>query len=151
MSSDPTFSNTLRLEVASWQTDHDILRKLREQVFVREQSVPADIEWNGQDENCIHILAYINGLAIGCGRLMSDGKVGRMAVLPEYRKHGVGSAILEKTINTASVSGLKHLYLHAQEHAVAFYRKAGFEAKGNSFEEAGITHVLMHRILTPIK
>ncbi|MBN7798807.1 GNAT family N-acetyltransferase [Parahaliea mediterranea] len=130
-------------EVA-WVEAGDSLRALREQVFIVEQGVPREIEWDGRDDQCRHVMARVDGEPAGCARLMPGGKVGRMAVLARYRGRGIGAALLDGIIAVARAQGYDRLFLHAQQHAAPFYRRAGFEPRGATFEEAGIPHVSMH-------
>jgi len=116
-------------------------------VFVEEQGVPATIEMDDRDAECVHALAYVEGRAVGTGRLLPDGHIGRMAVLKESRASGVGSAILACLVEEAHRRGMKEVVLSAQTHALGFYRKHGFREVGAIFEEAGIAHQEMRRVL----
>ena len=140
----PIHPTDLEVRAVAWADARDTLRSLRQQVFIEEQGVPRDIEWDGKDEQCLHVMAYFQGEPVGCGRLMPGGKVGRMAVAKPYRGHGIGAAILRELVQVARQEGYSRLYLHAQQHAASFYRRAGFEPRGATFEEAGIPHVSMH-------
>lgn len=137
----------LEVRTADWAEERETLRALRQRVFIEEQGVPRDIEWDGRDAECHHVLALLGGEPVGCGRLMPDGRIGRMAVLAEHRGAGIGAALLEGIVDIARRAGLERLYLHAQQHAAPFYRGAGFEPRGATFEEAGIPHITMHREL----
>lgn len=131
---------------ADWQTDRDLIRAVREQVFVVEQSVPVDIEWDGLDDRCVHVLAESpNRDVIGTGRLHGSGKIGRMAVLRPWRGIGVGSALLARLVEAAAGRGIDEVYLHAQSRVVGFYARFGFEVEGAEFIEADIPHRLMRR------
>jgi predicted GNAT family N-acyltransferase len=133
---------------ASWEQDGDRLRALRREVFVREQGVPEALEWDGLDPQCRHVVAETTaGEAIGTGRLLPDGRVGRMAVAYAWRRKGVGSGLLERLVAIAQARGDRLVVLHAQTYAVGFYRRAGFEAIGAEFMEAGIAHVEMRKRL----
>lgn len=113
-------------------------------MFVKEQSVSAEEEWDGQDEHCLHFLAVNQaGVALGCARLQANGKVERMAVLEHSRHLGIGRKLLTSVIESATTSGLTDLYLHAQLHAEPFYRRMGFLPQGETFVEANIEHVRM--------
>ena len=92
-------------------------------------------------------LAFVDGRAVGTGRLLPDGHIGRMAVLREARARGVGGAMLERLVEEARRRGFREAVLSAQTHALAFYRKHGFEAVGEAYEEAGIPHQEMRRAL----
>jgi predicted GNAT family N-acyltransferase len=129
------------VRIADWATDAQALRAVRHEVFVVEQNVPATLEWDGIDPDCIHVLAVDDGgHAIGCGRLLPDGHVGRMAVRASWRGRGVGQAILDVLISRARARGDVRVVLNAQTHATPFYERAGFVASGPEFDEAGIPH-----------
>ena len=131
----------------NWSDQRDVLRDLRGTVFVQEQQVPREIEWDGRDEESTHVLVKKGGVPIGCGRLLPEGKIGRMAVLPEHRGKGIGAALLGQMLAAARRRGLGRVFLHAQSHALDFYATAGFLAEGPEFEEAGIPHRSMAMIL----
>lgn len=134
------------IRTAEWDRDREAIRLVRQTVFVVEQSVPSDLEWDGKDERCLHVLAESsNRDVIGTGRLQPSGKLGRMAVLRPWRGLGVGSAILRALIEAAAESGIDEIYLHAQNRAISFYDRFGFEPEGEEFMEAGIPHRLMRR------
>ncbi len=130
----------IEIREASWTRDRITLTGLRERVFIKEQRVPRDVEMDGADEGATHFLITENTVALGCGRLLADGRIGRMAVLAEHRGRGLGKALLDYIVAYARGHGYKRLYLHSQQHATAFYAAAGFEVNGPSFEEAGIPH-----------
>ena len=132
---------------AEWPEDADRLRAVRQVVFVEEQSVDPDIEWDGLDERCDHVLTLRDGTCIGTGRLMPDGRIGRMAVLKNCRGEGHGGAMLEALVEIARHRGLESVHLHAQVHALDFYERHGFVADGEVFDEAGIDHRNMVRRL----
>ncbi|WP_457674600.1 GNAT family N-acetyltransferase [Thiolapillus sp.] len=130
---------TLRL--ARWPEDRDALRLVRETVFVREQKVPLELEWDGIDDQCLHMLAEDrDGNPIGTGRLLPDGHIGRMAVLREWRGRGVGTALLRALMEEGRKQGFERLILAAQVQAMPFYEKEGFVAEGDVFDDAGIPH-----------
>jgi predicted GNAT family N-acyltransferase len=128
----------------SWSSHRDQLRQVRETVFIDEQQVPRDIEWDGEDDVSTHFLAITEGgQAVGCARLLPSGQIGRMAVLPAYRGTGLGRRLLETVIEEAKRQGFSRVHLHAQSHASEFYRKGGFLPVGGEFMEAGIPHQAM--------
>jgi len=136
------------VRLADWQSDERKLKSIRFDVFCVEQSVPESIEWDGIDAQCRHVLAEDDeGRAIGCGRLLPDGHIGRMAVRPEWRGQGVGAALLERLIALASERGDAKVMLNAQTHAMPFYARYGFAPIGEPFEEAGIAHQAMEVVL----
>jgi predicted GNAT family N-acyltransferase len=113
-------------------------------VFVEEQGVPEALEWDGRDDTSLHLIAEdASGQAIGTARLLPDGRIGRMAVLPSSRGAGVGGAMLQALLAEARQRGLREVHLHAQSSAVSFYQYHGFQADGAVFEEAGIPHQAM--------
>jgi predicted GNAT family N-acyltransferase len=145
-----TTSPVFRVRLVSWDECSGVLTAIRTAVFVREQAVPADLEMDGRDFECAHALAEDSGAqAIGTGRLMPDGRIGRMAVLAAWRGRGVGSGILAVLMEEARRRGLAEVYLHAQSHAADFYRRHGFSVEGEEYLEAGIAHVGMRSRLAP--
>lgn len=135
---------TFRVRPATHAVDFDALRHVRERVFVQEQGVPLALERDAIDPSCTHVLAEdAQGRPIGTGRLTPEQRIGRMAVLPEWRASGVGGALLHALLREAHGRGLSVVSLHAQADAVAFYRRHGFVGYGAPFEEAGIAHLSM--------
>jgi predicted GNAT family N-acyltransferase len=137
-----------RIELMGWEAAREAASRIRVQVFVDEQRVPREIEMDDLDGACVHALAYVQGRAVGTGRLLPDGHIGRMAVLRECRSSGVGGAILERLIEEARLRGMRNVILSAQTHALGFYRSHGFKEEGPVFEEAGIPHQAMRRVLS---
>lgn len=139
---------TFTVRRADWERDRESLRCVRTAVFVDEQRVPPVLEWDGLDDDCLHVLAEDHrGAPIGTGRLMPDGHIGRMAVLAAWRRHGVGGAILHELLRCAVGRGLSEVVLNAQTHAMGFYARHGFSAEGAAFFDAGIEHKRMRRAL----
>jgi predicted GNAT family N-acyltransferase len=137
----------LRIELMDWAAARAEASRIRTTVFVEEQRVPPGIEMDQHDAACLHALAYAQGGAVGTGRLLPDGHIGRMAVLKESRALGVGGAILERLVDEARRRGMRQVVLSAQTHALGFYRRHGFREVGAVFEEAGIPHQEMRRTL----
>jgi len=134
---------------ADWERDGERLRRIREAVFVHEQHVPSELEWDGSDRGCLHVLAEAaEGMPIGTGRLLPDGHIGRMAVLATWRRCGVGSAILTELLRMAAEQAMSEVILNAQTHALSFYQHHGFIAEGEVFVDAGIDHQRMRRALS---
>jgi predicted GNAT family N-acyltransferase len=124
------------------------IKTVREQVFIQEQHVPEELEWDGHDARAIHIVAYdAHDQVIGTARLLADGHIGRMAVLESWRKHGVGSAMLTKLLMRAQQHNLSKVFLHAQISAIGFYERHGFITLGEEFMDAGIPHRHMEKDL----
>jgi predicted GNAT family N-acyltransferase len=128
---------------ASWQADRARLEYVRRQVFIIEQKIPESEEWDGADENSSHVLAFSKKRdVVGTGRLEPTGKIARLAVVGEYRGQGVGSAMLIRLVEEARQRGFDQVYLHAQTHALNFYKKFGFVSDEEIFSEGGIPHVV---------
>ncbi len=124
------------------------LRAVREHVFVHEQQVPLELEWDALDPHCHHVLARdATGRPIGTARLSSEHRIGRMAVLREWRNAGVGASLLQGLLRTARGNGWREVSLHAQTGALAFYLRHGFVPYGPRFTEAGIEHQAMRLVL----
>lgn len=132
--------------VGDWATLGARAGAIREAVFVVEQRIARELEWDGADGRCIHALALdASGRAVGTGRLLPDGHIGRMAVLREARGQGVGSAVLLHLMQAARERGDRLVVLSAQCTAEPFYVRHGFKRIGIPYEEAGIAHVRMQR------
>lgn len=137
---------------ASWEQDRETLQNLRKIVFIIEQNVPREEEWDGQDDDSWHWLATDNqDKPIGTARLLPSGQIGRMAVLKDYRGLKVGRAMLEAAVEKARRLGFHEVFLNAQSHALEFYRKSGFVPEGDEFMEAGIPHFRMQQTLAPLQ
>lgn len=133
---------------ASWEVDLAALRAVREQVFLVEQQIPPDEEWDALDAKSHHVLARDReGRPIGTGRLTPQHMIGRMAVLAEWRGKGVGEAIMHVLFEQARALRYPLIHLHAQSHAIAFYAKLGFAPYGDEFDECGIAHRMMRMTL----
>lgn len=138
--------DAFRVEAIDYAGGVDDLRAVREPVFVQEQQVPIELEWDELDPVCVHVIARdAAGTPIGTGRLTPEHKIGRMAVLPEWRGRGVGDALLLALIEEAAQRRWPELRLHSQASAVGFYVKHGFVPYGDRFMEAGIEHQSMRR------
>lgn len=138
------------IEVVTWETYAASLKAVREEVFIKEQHVPIELEWDSMDETALHLLAFNDaGEAIGCARLISGGVMGRMAVLKPWRGLGVGRALLARAFLLYAQQSIKIITLSAQLHAIPFYEKAGFKTCSQPYLDAGIMHVDMQLSLKP--
>jgi predicted GNAT family N-acyltransferase len=137
-------TNDYTIRQAIWPDERELLRQVREPVFIQEQGVPQSMEWDDEDIIAYHLLALDSQQQpIGTARLLGSGQIGRMAVLPEWRNQGIGSALLLELLQQANRTGQNNLFLHAQTAAEPFYRRFGFIAEGEPFDEAGIPHRMM--------
>jgi predicted GNAT family N-acyltransferase len=149
------------LRVAEDPADREACFAVRKEVFVGEQGVPEDIEYDAYDAGAVHVLAVReDGLPLGTGRLLhgeaaaaktdgdlSVGSLGRLAVTKAARGLGVGAALVGAIEDAARARGLTAVDLHAQTHALGFYERLGYEAYGPEFLDAGIPHRAMRRAL----
>jgi predicted GNAT family N-acyltransferase len=125
------------VRIVDWAHEADKLRAIRLAVFVVEQNIPEELEWDEFDASSVHAIAEdARGAPIGCGRLLPDGHIGRMAVISDWRGRGVGAR------------GDARVLLNAQTQAMPFYARFGFVPAGAEYEEAGIPHWTMERALT---
>jgi YbgC/YbaW family acyl-CoA thioester hydrolase len=140
------------VRVGRWSELGDAARRIRAQVFIDEQRIPAEMEWDGADDGCVHALACNRfGLPLATGRMLEHvpgvAKIGRMAVLAPMRGGHIGRAVLDALLQHARERGDREALLHAQLGAAPFYARAGFTARGPVFDDAGIPHVEMVRAL----
>ena len=153
MSTSPesTVNKTFKTQRVTWQDAEVELRILREFVFIKEQNVPPELEWDNKDENAVHVLARDEkGRGIGTARMTTDGHIGRMAVLRAWRRRGVGSEMLTALITIARARQLLRVKLDAQTQAVDFYLRHDFVPQGEIFMDANIPHQHMTRSLPPL-
>ncbi|MFF3843912.1 GNAT family N-acetyltransferase [Streptomyces sp. NPDC002328] len=158
MSGTPAYA----VRVAEDPADLEACFALRKEVFVGEQGVPEDIEYDAYDAGAVHVLAIReDGVPLGTGRLLhgeaaaaktddagpSVGSLGRLAVAKEARGLGVGAALVRGIEDAARARGLTAVDLHAQTHALEFYERLGYEPYGPEFPDAGIPHRAMRRVL----
>ncbi len=133
--------------LVTWQTAESQLRAIRTEVFIHEQRVPEELEWDGEDPHAIHALAADrSGNPIGTARLLLHGElahIGRMAVLPAWRGQGVGASLLQSLLDEAKKLGAGSVFLNAQTYAVPFYERFNFVREGAEFLDAGIPHYRM--------
>ena len=148
-------SHRYAVRILAWDKASPLARPLRETVFVHEQGVRIEEEWDEWDAVSDHAIAFgVSGLAVGTGRLLppepatpGEARIGRMAVLKESRGSGAGMALLDALVALAAARGLETLVLHAQTQALGFYQRCGFVAEGPEFIEANIPHFTMRRVL----
>lgn len=137
-----------QLRTGNWTTLQADAAPLRTAVFVEEQGVPADMEWDADDAAALHAVSYNRlGVPVATGRLLASDRgvahIGRMAVTRLLRGGGFGREVLQALVAAAQSRGDREVRLHAQRSAEGFYRREGFVPRGETFEEAGIPHVVM--------
>ncbi|HVL55435.1 MAG TPA: GNAT family N-acetyltransferase [Burkholderiaceae bacterium] len=132
-----------RLRLGGWDEVGADAQRVRTAVFVLEQGIPIELEWDEQDPVSLHAVAYVDGEPVATGRLLPDSHIGRMAVLAAHRRSGLGGRILQRLIEAARARGDRAVELNAQSYVCAFYARHGFEICSEEFEEAGIPHRAM--------
>jgi len=142
----------VQLQLGSWSQLQNLAAPLRTEVFVHEQQVPADMEWDEADATALHCVAVNRmGMALATGRLLQHApgvaRIGRMAVKKSMRGSDLGARVLQALMAAARARGDHSVLLHAQRSAEGFYKRAGFAPQGQVFEEAGIAHIEMVRAL----
>lgn len=135
------------INIADFSNDFSHIKMIRQTVFIDEQKVPEELEWDEFDVQSIHILAYYDGVAVGTARLLPDGHIGRMAVLQNYRNRKVGQSMLKYLLDIAKKDLNNKVLLSAQEQAVVFYQKQGFVVISDVYLDAGIPHFDMEYLV----
>ena len=137
-------NNVFTVSLISWHDGEPLLKSVRKAIFIDEQGISPELEWDGLDEDCRHALVLSSqGEAIGCGRMMADGHIGRIAVLPAWRKQKVGTAIMEALLGYARAHDYPQVNVDAQAYAISFYKTFGFDEEGEVFLDAGLPHIKM--------
>lgn len=128
------------------KADFDEIYEIRKQVFMIEQNCPVDEEFDEQDHYALHLVLYLDGKPVGTGRIYHDGqtlRVGRIAVLKEYRGQKLGDMLIRLLLYRAFQSESNEIVIHAQSYISRVYLKFGFKPEGEEFMEAGIPHITM--------
>lgn len=141
--------NMIRIRLADFNADRDVIHELRSDVFVEEQGVPRELELDARDAHCVHVLAFFEESAVGTARIDFEhgARVGRLAVTRPMRGRGIGSALMRRLHELARERGCASVWCHAQVGAEAFYAQLGYRPAGERFFEAGIEHVPMEKPL----
>jgi predicted GNAT family N-acyltransferase len=143
----------ITIETRPWLEVRDAAYAIRYAVFVKEQGIPAELEIDDSDPIAEHALAFVDGQCVATARIYLDGqdpsqaKIGRMAVLKDFRGQGIGTALLGEAIRVGMMQGASVFELHAQQSAVPFYAKLQFKPEGAIFDEVGIPHQRMRLFL----
>ncbi|MEJ2142975.1 MAG: GNAT family N-acetyltransferase [Gammaproteobacteria bacterium] len=136
--------NDFVIKQTTFNENRDAIVSIREQVFNKEQHVPEELEWDGLDDDAVQLLVMNHEQPVATSRMLNDGHIGRMAVIPAFRKQGIGSQMLSRLINIAKQKGLTRVFLSAQVEAIDFYRKHGFTVNSDIYLDAGIFHQDMY-------
>jgi predicted GNAT family N-acyltransferase len=146
-SQDEVTGVSFHVKTATWQDDAPTLKQIRFEVFVTEQGVPAEQEIDQWDPLAIHAIAWVNGVAVACGRLLPDGHIGRMAVRKPFRGKRIGAEVLLHLMARSRQRGDAESVLSAQTHAMGFYEQFGFIANGDEYLDCDIPHRDMRCLL----
>lgn len=130
-----------------WDKLEQDAKFIRKQVFIIEQNIPEEEEWDDQDMISDHFVVYDQDQPIATARLLQNNSVGRVAVLKAYRGQGIGRIIMLEIIRQAHQQDRKFLQLSSQVHAISFYEKLGFSIQGDAYDECGIPHIKMQLVI----
>ena len=139
-------TDNIEVRIVNWDDNQGALKAIRKTVFIDEQHVPKELEWDGADMACTHFLATLDSTPVATARLTPQGQIGRMAVLREHRGKGIGSRLLAAATEQAKLTGHTQVFLHAQVSVIDFYQQHGFVAEGDIFMDAGIEHRTMRMV-----
>lgn len=135
----------ITIKKADFKKNSAEIKRIRTSVFIQEQNVPVELEWDELDKDAIHILAYYDNEVVATARLLNDGQIGRMAVLKSFRRRTIGKKMLNYLLQLADNNNISTIFLSAQTHALDFYKKNGFSVTGSEYMDAGIPHYKMVR------
>ena len=143
---------SLKIKIAETDKEFKDVGEIRIKVFEIEQEINAAQDFDGKDAEAIHIIAYIDEAPTGTARIRHiekdrSSKIERVAVLPEFRKRGIGSQIIRYAIYLLRAEEIKVARLNAQEHLVPYYEQYGFRSISDAFDLAGIRHIAMEKRL----
>ena len=136
-----------RVQSGHWDKLEQDAKFIRKQVFIIEQNIPEEEEWDDQDMISDHFVVYDQDQPIATARLLQNNSVGRVAVLKAYRGQGIGRMIMLEVIRQAHQQDRKFLHLSSQVHAISFYEKLGFSIQGDAYDECGIPHIKMQLVI----
>lgn len=139
--------NDFNIISGTWKELANDAERIRREVFIQEQNIAEQDEWDAQDQISQHFVVYIIELgkahAIATARLLPNNSIGRVAVLKSHRGQGIGRLLMLKIIDQAKIEQRTFLKLSAQVHAIAFYQSLGFGVQGTEYLDCGIPHVDM--------
>ncbi|PYF84036.1 MULTISPECIES: GNAT family N-acetyltransferase [Marinomonas] len=136
----------MKVLTSDWNSSKDQLTFVRKQVFIIEQGIDPQDEWDDRDEDAVHFVSFgTTAVPTGTCRLTEEGQIGRLAVLPAYRHQGYGEMLLIRAVKVAREMGIRKVFLNAQVDVQTFYEKQNFRTDGKVFLEAGKMHIRMER------
>ncbi|BDX03556.1 GNAT family acetyltransferase [Marinomonas pontica] len=136
----------MKVLTSDWNSSKDQLSFVRKQVFILELGIPAEEEWDDQDEDAVHFVSFgTTAVPTGTCRLSEDGQISKLAVLPAYRHQGYGEMLLIRAIKVAREMGFRKVFLNALVDVQTFYEKQNFYTDGKVFLGAGKLHIRMER------
>ncbi|MBP2701647.1 GNAT family N-acetyltransferase [Photobacterium lucens] len=138
----------VEIQIVAFDDAHrGLIRTVRDQVFIQEQHIDPEIEFDDLDSEAVHVLVMDGEQPLGTGRILADGHIGRIAIMKAARGQGLGAKVVQALVEYAQQQGYPRVDLGAQTHAVDFYRKLGFMPYGDEFMEANIPHQAMEQML----
>ena len=138
----------VEIKIVAFDDAHrGLIRTVRDQVFIQEQHIDPEIEFDDLDSEAVHVLVMDGEQPLGTGRILADGHIGRIAIMKAARGQGLGAKVVQALVEYAQQQGYPRVDLGAQTHAVDFYRKLGFMPYGDEFMEANIPHQAMEQVL----
>lgn len=132
-----------KIITGGWEQLEKDAKLIREKVFIQEQGIAPEDEWDDLDATVLHFIVYDREQPIATARLLPQHSVGRVAVLLPYRKQGVGKILMQHIIDYARQQNLPYLKLSAQTYVTAFYEALGFVGQGEEYLDCGIPHIDM--------
>jgi predicted GNAT family N-acyltransferase len=133
----------MKIEAGDWASLKQHAQKIRELVFIQEQDIPENEEWDDLDSVSLHFIVWDDTTVIATARLLPNNSIGRVAVLKSHRGLGIGFKLMQEIILVARQEQRKFLELSAQVHAISFYEKLGFQCEGHEYLDCGIPHITM--------
>ncbi|WP_305416382.1 GNAT family N-acetyltransferase [Photobacterium leiognathi] len=138
----------VEIKIVAFDDAHrGLIRTVREQVFIQEQQIDPEIEFDNLDSEAVHVLVMDGEQPLGTGRILADGHIGRIAIMKSARGQGLGAKVVQALVKYAQQQGYPRVDLGAQTHANDFYRRLGFMPYGDEFMEANIPHQAMEQML----
>ena len=136
------------IRAGRWDELQNDAKLIREQVFIQEQQIAVEDEWDAEDAVSVHFVVYDQDQPIATARLLQNNSVGRVAVLKSHRGVGIGKLLMQQIIQQAKHEQRKFLKLSSQVYAMQFYTGLGFKVEGEQYLDCGIPHIDMRLLFT---